>query len=92
VDFVRKGFAGSSAQWGVPIFGAGIFIRRPIPESWRTGMYYRSFPKPYLKCTIDENSLKPDLEFEDTPLKEGKVVVLKYYLSDVIVCKDSKTH
>ena len=83
VDFVRKGFAGSSAQWRCPVFGSGIFVRRPIPESWRTGMCYRLFPKPYLKCTIDENILKPDMQFEDKQLKEGKAVVLKYNLSSL---------
>lgn len=82
VDFVRKGFVGASAQWRCPVYGAGIFIRRKIPHCWRTGMEYRVFSKPYLKCTIDENSLRPDMEFHDMQLKEGKVDILRYKFSN----------
>jgi hypothetical protein len=80
VDFVRKGFAGASAQWNCPVFGAGIFVRRPIPTCWRTGMYYRSFPKPYIKCSIEENSLPVEKESEYSELQDGRASIQKFSL------------
>ncbi|WML68522.1 MAG: hypothetical protein METHP_02157 [Methanoregula sp. SKADARSKE-2] len=82
VDFVRKGFVGCSAQWHCPVFGSGIFIRRSIPKCWHTGMNYRSHPKPYLKCKIEENILMPEMKFEDGQLIEGKLLVQKYNLGN----------
>jgi hypothetical protein len=84
VDFVRKGFAGSSAEWHCPVFGSGIFVRRSIPKCWRTGMLYRCYPKPYLKCKINENWLKPEMEFQDTQLIEGKILVQRYVFEKLI--------
>ena len=80
VDFVRKGFVGSSAQWHCPVFGAAIFVRRQIPRSWCTGMNYRTFAKKYTNCKINENSLLPKMEFEDHQIKEGYALVQIYDL------------
>jgi hypothetical protein len=89
VDFVRKGFAGSSAQWNCPVFGSAIFIRRAIPKSWRTGMNYRTFSKPYIKCKINENSISPRMEFLDNQLKEGFVLVQVFDLDISLIKYDS---
>ena len=84
VDFVRKGFAGSSAQWRCPVFGAAIFIRRPIPKSWRTGMNYRSFSKSYTDCKIDENSVIPIWSFKDDHINEGSALIQIYTLNSFL--------
>ena len=83
VDFVRKGFAGASAQWNVPVFGSAIFIRRGIPKSWRTGMYYRSYPKTYMESQIEENSLAPLKAFMESILPEGPALVQIYRIEDL---------
>ncbi len=84
VDFVRKGFAGASAQWLCPVFGAAIFIRRQIPKSWRTGMNYRTFSKSYLDSKIDENCLSPLKAFLDSNLTEGSALIQIFDLGDLI--------
>jgi hypothetical protein len=80
VDFVRKGFAGASAKWQCPVFGAGIFIRREIPKNWCTGMNYRTFSKSYMACKVDENKIFTRLFFKDYRLNEGYVFVQVYDL------------
>jgi len=90
VDFVRKGFVGASAQWHCPVFGAAIFIRRGIPKSWRTGMIYRSHPKPYMKSKIEENSIMPFKSFTDSNFFEGSVLVQIFDLGDLITEKGKK--
>jgi hypothetical protein len=89
VDFVRKGFAGSSAQWRCPVFGAAIFIRRQIPKSWCTGMDYRTFAKDYTDCKINENSISPRKEFKDQKIKEGFTLVQVYDLNAMGTESDS---
>jgi hypothetical protein len=84
VDFVRKGFAGSSAQWRCPVFGAAIFIRRPIPKSWCTSMNYRTFLKLYTDCKINENSAMPIQSFKVDQLKEGSALVQIYDLNAIL--------
>lgn len=42
VDFARKGFAGASMQWNCPVFGTAVFFNRDIPESWPTGVVWKS--------------------------------------------------
>jgi len=84
VDFVRKGFAGASAKWRCPVFGAAIFVRRQIPKSWRTGINFRTYSKSYLDSKIDENSLMPVKTLSDSNLIEGLVLIQIFDLGDLI--------
>ena len=40
VDFARKGFAGASMQWQIPVFGTGVFFKREVPQNWPSGVMW----------------------------------------------------
>ena len=40
VDFARKGFAGASMQWKIPVFGAVVFFGREVPARWPAGVMW----------------------------------------------------
>ena len=40
VDFARKGFAGASMQWQIPVFGAVVFFGREVPARWPAGVMW----------------------------------------------------
>jgi len=71
--FPRKGFAGASKTWGIPIFGTGIFYRRDIPSAWPTGIYWKLGEQ--VHCTYDEIALPTDQSISPIPVPEGHVEV-----------------
>jgi hypothetical protein len=38
--FAKHGFAGTSKQWGCPVFGTAVFYHRGMPERWPTGVLW----------------------------------------------------
>ncbi|TAJ44056.1 hypothetical protein [Methanofollis fontis] len=71
--FPRKGFAGASKTWGIPIFGTGIFYRRDIPSAWPTGIYWKLGEQAH--CTYDDIALPMDRSISHIPVPEGHAEV-----------------
>jgi hypothetical protein len=76
VYFARHGLAGASKQWGVPAFGASTFFRRPVPETWPTGIFYDG-PKPTHIWTYADNQITCDESF--TLKTDAGIASIKVY-------------
>jgi hypothetical protein len=70
VYFAKNGFAGASKQWNCPVFGAGVFFKRRIPERWPSGVIWNQGKLSTKLWRYDFNPLNPTTEIKhDT--KEG---------------------
>ena len=73
VDFARKGFAGASMQWQIPVFGTGVFFGREVPERWPTGIMW-SGAESVKDFKYADNQMQWIEKFEVTGNKENAIV------------------
>ncbi len=57
VDFARKGFAGASAEWDCPVFGAAVFFDREVPARWPTAVLWQSGNKSVKSFKYTDNQM-----------------------------------
>jgi hypothetical protein len=92
-SFVRKGLAGASKQWDVPVFGSVVFVGRPISSDWQPAMYWRCGDTSVSSkgMTTELNSLKPVIQ---VPLKcsEGRVRVDIFDIDAILANKNACRH
>lgn len=78
--FARLGFAGAAKRWHCMVVGSALFVRRPVPESWPSGVRWNQgdiLPK---KWKYGMNPVRPF----DTLLfgtNRGRATVRIYYLN-----------
>ncbi|MFD1674289.1 hypothetical protein [Alicyclobacillus fodiniaquatilis] len=77
VYFAKHGFAGASKQWKVPVFGAAVFLGRPIPPNWPTGVVWDQGELPTGNWKYEYNPLKPASEVSYGVGNE--VAVVRYF-------------
>ena len=75
--FAWHGFAGTSKQWGCPVFGTAIFYHREIPPRWPTGVMWTSGEKSTARWRYEENGIQWTNQYAlDTD--EGKAIIRVY--------------
>ena len=62
VYFAKHGLAGAAKQWNCPVFGAVVFVNRPVPPNWPSGVIWN-------KGTLSTQKWK----YLDNPLKIQKI-------------------
>lgn len=82
VDFARKGFAGLSKTWDIPVFASARFMNMNIPSKWPTGLYNSAPEKSTLYFKYSDNSLAPVSEPLTLETKLGKVRLSEYHLKN----------
>lgn len=74
VYFAKNGFAGSSKEWGCPVFGAAVFFDRSIPDRWPSGVLWNKGNMHTRYWKYEDNPLQP-LQTFDFLIKEGRALI-----------------
>ena len=72
--FARHGFAGTSRQWGCPVFGTAVFYNLGMPERWPTGVLWTCGNMSTTNCGYEPNSIQPVDQFKVLVNDENAVV------------------
>lgn len=75
--FPRHGFAPVSRNWKIPIFGTGVFYRRPLEANWPSGVWH-PLESEGLLTHYDEYGISPAKTIGPIAVEEGEVVVRVY--------------